>query len=261
MKHLRLMRLAAMMLCITIATAFAQTSADDSTIALQVSPEEIEIGVLYRGAEVKVEAEIPAYEQAVLLLQEDGEEVMLNRKGREAGIWLNVAQVTVKNAPKVYLLAASEGLDEICSADAQRALGLGVESLKSRMNITSDQDLIGNEADEFIKLKKDNGTYRTDIGIRLNPNDRGSQTLSAALPLPATVPPGIYHLRLYCFRDGRLMQRGAAQLSIKRVGLAEFMASLAQKRAALYGVMAILIAMIFGIGMGVIFHSLPGSGH
>jgi hypothetical protein len=45
------------------------------------------------------------------------------------------------------------------------------------------------------------------------------------------------------------------------VGVARLMVDLAHKHSALYGVLAIVVAMVFGVGMAVIFSSLPGAGH
>jgi uncharacterized protein (TIGR02186 family) len=251
----------ALLLCVALTATHAALRAGDNTDEPQLTPDQVDIGVFYRGAEVRVTADVPAVDGAVLVLEEDGEEVTLNRKGRKAGIWLNVAQVTFSNVPKVYILASSNRLDDICSGDVQRELGLGTQSLLDRMSIACEKPLIGTEADEFLKLKMQSGAYNTDIGITLTPDGTGRQRLFAVLPIPAAVPPGIYRVVLYCFTNGYLVQQGMTELRIERVGLAHLMASLAHERASLYGVLAISIAMAVGLVIGVIFHSLPGSGH
>jgi uncharacterized protein (TIGR02186 family) len=239
----------------------AEAPAVDTTIALRLAPPEIGVGIFYRGRDVQVEANIPDCDGAVLVLDADGEDVTLNRKGREAGIWLNVAQLTVSGAPKVYLLTSSKPLDELCPEDIQRGLGLGIGSLRGRITVACEKPLVGTEVDEFLKLKMQRGTYRTDTSLTLTPAGKGRQNLFARLPVPATVAPGHYRVALYCFRNGGLVSQGASELNIRRVGLADSMATLAQKHAAAYGVLAIVVAMSVGIVMGIVFHSLPGSGH
>lgn len=230
-------------------------------IQLQLSPDDIEVGVFFRSADVMVSAEVEKCDGAALVLEEGNEAVTFNRKGRKAGIWLNVAQVTIAGVPKVYLLASSKEIDDLCSPELQKQLGLGIQSLRSRMKITCNEPLIGSEADEFLKLKHQGGTYHTSIPITLTPTGGAREHLSAVIPIPATVPPGTYHALLYCFTNGEVTQQATADLTISRVGLANLLASLAHEKAATYGVLAILIAMVVGIVMGVVFHSRPGSGH
>jgi hypothetical protein len=100
-----------------------------------------------------------------------------------------------------------------------------------------------------------------NVKVDLVSTGSGQKELSAILPVPPTVPPGSYTVLLYCFKDGKPVERGSAELSIVRVGLARVMASLAYSEPAVYGVVAIVVAMIVGIGMGIIFSSRPGSGH
>jgi len=40
-----------------------------------------------------------------------------------------------------------------------------------------------------------------------------------------------------------------------------FLTTMAFDHAAVYGIFAVLIAMLVGIVMGVVFHSRPGAGH
>lgn len=250
-----------LLFCLVAGAAYAARPASVDPIELQLSRDQIEVGVFYHGADVQVTADIPACDGAVLVLETGAEELTFNRKGKEAGIWLNVAQVVISGVPKVYLLASSKSLNEICSEDTQRQLGLGIASLRDRMKITSAKPLIGSEVEEFLKLKRETETYKTDLPATLTPTGTGSDRFSAHLIVPATVPPGTYRVMLYCFRDGQLSDKGMSELTIKRVGLTDLLASLAHERAATYGVLAIVIAMVVGIAMGIIFHSLPGSGH
>lgn len=248
-------------LCFLCAMAGAQPAPTDSLVKLTLEPAQVHVSTFYRGADVHVSAELGECDGAVLLLTAGEEEETLNRKGRVAGIWLNVAQVTVNHVPRIYILGTSDKLENICSPEVQKELGLGEESLRERLEFTCEKPLTGSEFDEFLKLKVDNGTYNMNVKVDLTPAGPSHKELSAVLPVPPTVPPGTYTVMLYCFKDGKPIERGSAELSIVRVGLAKVMASLAHSDPAVYGVVAIVVAMIVGIGMGVIFSSRPGSGH
>jgi len=239
----------------------AQTLEDATAIGVTLTPEQISVGTFYNGATVQVAADLPWCDDVVVFMAGETEELALNRKGRVAGIWLNVTQVTVANAPEVYVLAASDDLDRICTKDEQRNLHLGEAYLRSQIGFECDRPLTGREFDELIDLKKHRGTYEFDAPVSLSVESSNRVALTAELPVSPTVPPGEYGVRVYGFRDFRLTCKGAAVLSIGRVGLAEWLGDLSQNHAAMYGSVAIAVAILVGIVMGVIFHSLPGSGH
>ncbi len=259
---LRIFRFVSLMCMLLAAHTFgADTTSVDTLIRPILTPDTIDVGTFYNGSRVQVTADVPECDGAVLVLEAGRDEIKLNRKGRVAGIWLNVAQVTVENVPKVYILAASDSLENICSPDARRKAQIGPEYLRDQIRFICDKPLTGTEFDEFLKLKTDNGTYNMNVGIDLASAEPGRMKLTAALPIAPTVPPGTYKLLLYCFKDGDQIGRGETGLTVKRVGLARMMANLAHDHAAEYGLLAIAVAMMVGIVMGVIFDSLPGSGH
>lgn len=240
------------------ATAYAGSESGKSGFDLSVIPDHIGVSTFYHGTEVHIYAEVPVIDGAVLKIEGQDKEVILNKKGKVVVIWLNLTYVKVKNAPQVYILAASDRLENICSPQERRELGLGLEELGERITFESDKPLNGLELNEFIKLKEHVGTYNVGSLIDVSPADQGKQILSATLPIPSAIPPGEYVIRLFCFRDGKLAHRGTIQLSIEKVGLTGFLAALANNHAAVYGVLAIAVAMIAGIIMGVVFNTRSG---
>jgi len=251
--------IAAALLCLLSIGYTQVTPAEAAT--LQLEPAEIDVGLFYHGADVKVSAEVAPCDGAVVVMEAGAEELTFNRKGREAGIWLNVAQITISNVPRVYLMGSSKSLDQICSQATQRELGLGIASLRDRVKIDSEKPLVGSELDEFLDLKKKAGVYSQDVPVSLTPVAGDREALSATLSIPATVPPGEYNVVLLSFVNGQPVRKWTTSLVIRRVGLANLLTTLAYDRAAVYGVLAIAIAIVVGIVMGMIFHSRPGSGH
>jgi uncharacterized protein (TIGR02186 family) len=230
-------------------------------VALEVVPQNIRVGLLYNGTEVRVAAGIPRSDGVIITIEGDKGDVVLNKKGKLGLIWLNVAQVTAKNAPRVYLLAASGRLADICSPEDLERLGLGLEALRGRISFESRKPLAGSEFDEFLKLKKHSGTYNAGRSVDLHQAAGGRQEASAALTMPAAAPPGEYKVRLYCFSQRMITAEATASLSIEEVGAPLLMTRLAHRYGAAYGVLAIVIGMGAGIVMGLVFGSRRGGGH
>ncbi len=234
----------------------AVASAGDDSFSFKVAPERVQIGTFYHGSELEITAQIPQYDAAVIILKGTEDKVILNRKGKVASIWLNVGKLTVYDAPHVYILAASCRLANIASAETLDRLGIGRESLRKQIKFTSDKPLSGNEFDEFLDLKSSNGVYDTTGQIDLLASSDGGQNLSAQLSIPPATPPGNYKILFYLFNQGELVRQDTAQISLERTGLVRMLTDLSSQSAAAYGLLAILVALVAGIMVGVIFSSL-----
>jgi uncharacterized protein (TIGR02186 family) len=252
--------LVAAFVCLVILAASGGARAEEQ-LCFSAFPNEIRIGTFYHGTGVRITAEVPACDGAVLKIEGPDEEMVLNKKGKVTAIWLNVAKVTVNKAPRVYILAASGKLEDFCSAQERKDLRLGLEALKQRIVFESDKPLSGWEFDEFIKLKEHAGTYSFDTPVELGPVKDDKQKLTADLPIPSAMPPGQYTIQLMCFRNGNLAESGEVQLLIEKSGLPLFLTTLGFDHAAVYGVLAIVVAMLAGIIMGIIFSSRSGRAH
>jgi uncharacterized protein (TIGR02186 family) len=250
-------------LCLTalVPSACTGASADQGAADLRVSPQSIRAGTLYRGAEVHIAADIPLSDGAVIKIEGGNKELVLNRKGKLGIVWLNVAKVMVKNAPQIYILASSDALEEICSQEDRKRLGLGFDALKGELEFESEKPLTGSEFHEFLKLKRHSGAYSADQSAELKPAGAGRQELSAVLSVPPTIPPGEYKVLLYYFRDRSLAGEAEATLSIEEVGFPLLMTDLAYEHAGPYGILAIVVAMVAGVVIGLVFSARRGRAH
>jgi uncharacterized protein (TIGR02186 family) len=230
----------------------------DGTVSLTVDPNRIEVGTFYHKKNVNVTANVPLCDGVVLQIKSRPEEVVLNRKGRLGFVWMNVAKVTVAGAPEVYILGSSDEVKTICSPEERDRLQLGLETLRKTISFRSERPGTGDEFNQFLRLKKHRGTYRDDISVNLGPENNEGRTVSATVPLPSVIPVGEYTLRLYCFEEGALVEDLSAPLTIEKSGLPRLESKLAHEHPAAYGVVAVLVAMLAGITMGVIFSSKSG---
>ncbi|MEJ2721274.1 MAG: TIGR02186 family protein [bacterium] len=252
--------LAFLLLCLLrfVSTDEAGAAPAGGDIEMTAVPDRIRIGTFYSGTGVRIDADVPDCDNVVMTLEGEDEVDELNRKGKVGIIWLNVARVTVRNAPSAYIIAASDRLAAVTSRDEREKLGLGFDALESRIEFDSNKPLTGKELEEFIKLKKHAGTYKEDIDVVMGPAKGGRRTASAALPIPADIPAGEYTVRSYCFIHQELIATASMTLPIEKVGLPNLASTLAYSHAAVYGILAIVIAMVVGISMGALFSMKSG---
>ena len=224
---------------------------------LSVTPDTIRINAFYKGTETAVSADLPIEcDGAVVKIQGAEEQTTLKKKGKVYIFWLNVDDVTISNAPGIYIVNSSGPLKSICAADTRHTLLLGYDALKERIGIQSKNNLSGSEFSDFIKLKEHNSSYQQNTTAQLLPAaDKKYNSFNATLHIPPVMPSGDYQILLYYFKDRDLLGKSSTTLKVEKVGVPNYLYSLAFNHPASYGVFACVIAMATGIIMSFIFGS------
>ena len=231
----------------------------ENNIKLTVEPDDIKTNMFYNGTVLNINAQFPRCEGVAVKFEGASGTIELNRKGKVGPLWMNVARITVSDAPHTYIYAASDKLEELCSDDELEKIGLGYESLRKRVSFTT-KSSYDSEFGNFIMLQEDEGLYGAFIGDRLKPESALNGKLSMAISIPSVIPSGDYKLYLYCFKDGNVIAQLEKEVTIEKAGLPRFMSLLAFEHAALYGIIAIVVAMGTGALMGVVFSFLGRGG-
>ena len=218
-----------------------------------VYPNQVKVGPFFNGSQAVVTADLPECSGVVVKFIGKDKEIILNEKGRKAFIWLNVGQVTVSNAPSIYILTSTDKLDILCSAMLQHKEMLGYYSMKDTITFKSSSLLKGNEFEEFIKYKEHSECYSINSKAEIILNSDGRKTLRANIGIPSFISPDEYRIIIYCFYEGNLIDKAELKLSVEEVGLPLFIKNLAANSPAIYGVSSIIVAMIAGSIIGLIF--------
>lgn len=225
---------------------------------IRVHPHLVEIGAFFQGTEVVLEGQMPPGCEAVVeVLGAEVNETLL-RKGRRAGLWMTVGEIEVHDAPNFYqVLSTTPRIPEL----NEQTTPWGFSALRSRLKIRG--ALADQEKDrfslEFLKLKESEELYGSLPGtLKVRNSPEGQAVFQGVLRLPAKVPPGRYQVRLSVLKDGRILEQKSETMEVRVVGFPALLASLAYEHGALYGIMAVAIAIATGFLMGFLFKGKAG---
>jgi hypothetical protein len=254
MRHLSL-KVAGLYLVMLLAGGLPAWAAPNLTL----SPATVQIGTFFRGRTVKIKGTIPAGAQAVLEVRGTNADEHLMRKGRRGGLWMNVGEIVVHDAPSLYLvMSTSKALLTQAPPDAT----WGYQALKKdirfsgRIEAAEQEEFLG----QFFQLKESDQVYATFPGaLKITAAAGGESALTAAFPVPTNTKPGTYKVCLSVIQDGKVVDRTLTDLTVEMVSFPALMASLAYQHGATYGVVAVIIAIITGFAMGFLFKG--GGGH
>jgi hypothetical protein len=234
---------------------------DNSPIGIDViQPHTIRIGSFFPGGKVTVRAVVPHGDQVAFRIVGPREELALMRKGRVGGLWMNVQQIHFKNLPKAYLLWTSEKLASLEAEGAEKPMKLNYLSVLSNSLEPPNQEEGSLLLKELIKLKEADKLYHIFEGtVRIKPLEKETwDQADALLELPPKIYPGSYALELMAFNKGNGRLLHSSTLEVKLVGFPALISGLAMGKGLWYGILAVLIALVSGLLIGIVFSSKGG---
>jgi uncharacterized protein (TIGR02186 family) len=181
------------------------------------------------------------------------ETIVVRRKDRMLGIWVNAESRTFVEVPSYLAVLSTRPPEQIASLDVLRRLQLGVRRTLLPQLIGSDTaDVVREDPfrTAFLRLKQSRDLYveETD-GVTF----RTPELYRANIPLPAAAPVGSYEVDLKLFADGALIARGRETFEIAKFGFEQFLASSAVNNGLLYGLATAAMALLTGWIASVVF--------
>ncbi len=185
----------------------------------------------------------PPGEIVVVVAGPSARETVL-RKERVLGLWLNTGRQAFEDVPAYYFIAASQPLPRLLA----RSAGGEILSLEDRL--ASVRSVGSREQKELVRfrqglveVKRREGLYPANIG---QITVQAGRLFRAELPFPSRLPEGVYEIRAYLLRDGRIAGAVSRPLPVGKVGFSAELAGWAAQDGELYGLGAIALALLAG---------------
>ncbi|WP_144300296.1 TIGR02186 family protein [Elioraea rosea] len=221
-------------------------------LVAELSQREVAVTTGFSGAELLVfgtsagEAAGPGGD-VIVTLRGPNAPVVVRRKVRVAGIWLNGPSERFDAAPSFYAVASTRPVEAILPVEERRRLRIGLASLplSPRGRI---EDPTFRQA--LLELKQDQRLYEEDAeGVQI----AADRLFHARLFLPPAVIPGLYRVEILLVRDGRVMAARDLPLTVVRAGTSAEIWHIAREEPLAYGVAAVFLAAFAGWLGSVLF--------
>jgi uncharacterized protein (TIGR02186 family) len=227
-------------------------------IVLGLSQAEVSITTNFDGSEilvygaVKRETPIPdgAPLEVVVTVSGPSTPVMVRRKERRFGIWVNTDAVEVDRAPSFYAVVTSGPLSEVLKRieDLRHRISIprAIRSVGAPMEIENPTKF----TEALIRVRTASNLYQViEDGVKVD-----EQTLfRAAIALPAALTEGAYDTRIFLTRAGDVVAQYETVIDVRKVGLERWLFKLAHEQAFIYGLLSLFIAITAGWGASAVF--------
>lgn len=181
------------------------------------------------------------------------EDIVVRRKERVLGIWMNRTARVYRNVPTFYAVASNRALSAVADNAVLRDNRIGVDHLSLSLFSRGDQTFIS-PAPEFAnslrRIRRDKSLFTEDpAGVVF----LGSSLFRATLAIPSSVPIGEHTVTAYLFRNGELLASRSDKFRVERAGFERYLFTLAHVYAFWYGLIAVGVALATGWLASVIF--------
>jgi len=174
--------------------------------------------------------------------------MVVRRKKKVLGIWLNGRSSTFRDVPTFYEAAASRPLSEIADPDILTRFGLGLDNIRFQPS-GIDPDLAPFR-EALLSNQEQAALYRRDIAPV---TFLGEHLFRADISFPANVPTGNYTVEVVLLSGGQVVSAQTTPLIVSRIGFSNGVFAIAHRHAALYGAGALIFAVVAGWAAGAIF--------
>lgn len=278
---------ALLLLLLALPAMLTGRSATAEDLAADLSSHLIAISASFTGARVVLFGAIDGPGDIAVVVRGPAESVVVRRKERISGVWMNRASMTFANVPSFYRVASTRPLEQFADPFALERHGIGLDYLRlepvaaggiatppppaeeaaaaatppgtetaaettaaaARAGIAPADEIAGFRQ-ALIRNQQRDGVYGLDPGRVLFLGDRLFRT---DIAFPANLPTGQYLVSVFLFRDGDLVSAQTTPLLVSKIGASAQVYAFAHRQAAAYGLLAILVAVFAGWLASVIF--------
>ncbi|KPP81785.1 MAG: putative transmembrane protein [Oceanicaulis sp. HLUCCA04] len=237
-------------------------------IVAALTQEVVEIRSNFTGADFLVYGAVTGLEEEddiVVVVRGPQEDLRVMRKIRTLGIWMNRAPIAFEDIYGYYAVASTQALSQFATFSSLRREGIGMEHIRlSAPDHEREETRFGVDGVVVTELGAEIVDYRRAVvrnrareGLYVE-SPGGVEILDgglfrAGVRLPPVTPVGEYALDIYLFRDGVPIASRRTTLQVRKAGFEQAIYDFAHERAPLYGMIAVIIALIAGWSAAEIF--------
>lgn len=231
-------------LVIALLCLFAQP-VQAATLSTELAHNRVDITTGFNGTDVVLfgTTDVPTPSIAVTLRGPE-KKVVVRKKGRVAGAWMNTSSMEFRRVPSYYDYAMTISESQSVPVALMQANLIGVEHLDFYPeNPSGDEQVNIYFRDALVSSLQRKGFYPIKVqGVQfLKP-----QFFKVTFKLPPGVPTGIYTIESYLIQDGVVTSKESRSLQVGQVGFNARVYIVATESSWLYGLVITVLAALSG---------------
>lgn len=230
-------------------------------IVAGLSQTEVSITANFTGSEiiiygaVKRDAPAPKEPKLEVIVTVEGPAgpLILRKKSRQAGIWINTQSVQIDLAPSFYAVATTGPIQDILSDTENLRYRITIPRAIRAVGIASQTENSADFIAALLRIRETEDRYRLAEGaVELTE----ATLFRADVVLPANLTEGDYRVRIYITRGGVVIDAQDQVILVQKQGLERFVHRLSKSQPLIYGLLSLVLAVAAGWGASTAFRLL-----
>ena len=176
--------------------------------------------------------------------------LVVRKKRKTVGIWLNRSEAVFENIPGYYAVASTGPIHKLLEREVLLLYQIGVNNVALDLAGAIEGRDYEPYREALIRHKVQQGLYFAEPAAV---DFVQAGLFRVHFTFPSNVPPGTYRARVYEIQKGKIISEGVTELSIRKAGLEERIYQTAQDSPWLYGILAVVLALLSGWLAGAVF--------
>lgn len=238
---------------LAILAALQTSVAKAEPLVADLSDHLVAISTGFTGTELLLFGSIDEDGDVIVVIHGPATDVTVRRKDRIAGVWVNNDAVTFQHAPSFYHVAMTDGAADGLPEPVLSRHQIGANYIRLESSEVEDPERFDTFRASLIRNQQTNGLYSTTPAeIEM----RGQRLFRTSVFFPANVPIGQYVIETLLARRGEIVSAQTTPLFISKIGAGAEVFRAAHTYPALHGIVAIIIAILAGLGGNWLFRKL-----
>ncbi|MCR4378163.1 MAG: TIGR02186 family protein [Rhodospirillales bacterium] len=240
-------------LLLVLLAAPALNSARANSLEVDLAKPDVRLDVSFKGSELLLFGAKDLAGDIIVVVRGPRKDTSVRFKERIMGVWVATDEVIFAQTPAFYALASSRPIADLLPLSVLKKEKIGTEHLNLDVADKPDGINAARVKEFFAGLLRNmarKNLYTLEPG---QINLVGNQLFRTDLWFPANVVVGDYAIDTYMIANGRIKSKRTTQLRVHKVGLEAQVYDFAHEQALLYGLLAIIIAVMSGWTANLVF--------
>jgi uncharacterized protein (TIGR02186 family) len=214
----------------------------------------IEITMGFEGAELLLFGAVEGDGDIVVLVHGPTENLTVRRKAQVGPFWMNLDEMSFAKIPAFYRVMSSRPLGNWLPDAVRERHQIGVENL--RLPPRGGETMVAETGvfrEALVRRKQVAEHYGEAVGtVKL----LSKRLFRTDVSFPINVPVGKYTVEVFLVQGGVVVSAETIPLYISKTGALAEIFFFAQDYAAIYGILAIIFAVLAGLGANMVFRKM-----
>jgi len=230
--------------CVLLLASAGAQAADPKPLVADLSENVIRITTGFTGVRILLFGATEKEGKVVVIVRGPPKNIVVRKKEKVAGVWINRREAEFATVPSFYHVLTSEPIGDWLPAQIRKRHEIGVDNLDLLPIGAKDATERARFREALIRnMRRTERFGVAEGGVKIV----NGRLFRADLLLPVNVPTGNYNVDVLLIEKGKVRSSQITPLQVRKAGMEAQVYRMANDYPALYGIAAIVIAVVAGL--------------